>query len=219
MVTFCFFCPSSTCHVLWSHVPGFCEASRAVVSNSNTQRVRKNVNNLASFSFFLSPSCSVCYSGIYYDAHWSKPDFEQLGWEVGRCAREENVETAAFIWRLVGALSTSSANRLLRSSNLHLWGSKSATRWVNLVPRMQQTWRCTFLWFGRTVNGPGFLAASESPPTAAAPPLKLQVQHIEMTCDVTQKRCIPELCSVFLSLPRNGQISSRSSVPFLGLTF
>ena len=34
------------------------------------------------------------------------------------------------IWRLVGALSTSTANTLLSSSNLHFWASKSANRQV-----------------------------------------------------------------------------------------
>ena len=37
------------------------------------------------------------------------------------------------IWRLVGALSMSTANGLLSSSNLHFWASKSANLRVNLA--------------------------------------------------------------------------------------
>ena len=53
----------------------------------------------------------------------------------------------SFIWRLVGALSTSTANRLLNSSNLHFWASKSANRQVNSELRFSTN--CTWKHVGR----------------------------------------------------------------------
>ena len=76
------------------------------------------------------------------------------------------------IWRLVGALSMAIANRLLSSSNLHFWASKSANRRVNSAPSaLSFSANCALgntpveicsLMFGSTENGPSFLAASES---------------------------------------------------------
>ena len=37
----------------------------------------------------------------------------------------QNWSSVSSIWRLVGALSTSTANTLLSSSDLHFWASKS----------------------------------------------------------------------------------------------
>ena len=54
------------------------------------------------------------------------------------------------IWKLVGALSTSTANRLLSSSNLHFWASKSANRWVNSeLSALSFSTNCTWKHVGR----------------------------------------------------------------------
>ena len=51
------------------------------------------------------------------------------------------------IWRWVGALSTSTANILLSSSNLHFWASKSANRRVNSA--LSFSTNCTWKHVGR----------------------------------------------------------------------
>ena len=54
------------------------------------------------------------------------------------------------IWRLVGALSTSTAKRLLSISNLHFWDSKSANRQVNLaLSALSFSTNCTWKHVGR----------------------------------------------------------------------
>ena len=133
------------------------------------------------------------------------------------------------IWRLVGAFSTSTANGLLSSSNLHFWTSKSANCRVNSAQSMLSFFSklCTWEHGGRDLRFHG-LAAGEmaqvslqhlilpqaqfsfkSPHCSihvcddTPPPLKLQVQHIEMAREVTQKGqltqklLLPELCCVF----------------------
>ena len=56
----------------------------------------------------------------------------------------------SYIWRLVGVLSTSTANRLLSSSNLHFWASKSANRRVNSEQSgLSFSTNCTWKHVGR----------------------------------------------------------------------
>ena len=54
------------------------------------------------------------------------------------------------IWRLVGALSMSTANRLPSSSNLHFWASKSPNRRVNSeLSVLSFSTNCTWKHAGR----------------------------------------------------------------------
>ena len=54
------------------------------------------------------------------------------------------------IWRLVGALSASTENRLLSSSNLHFWATKSANRRVNSeLSALSFSTNCTWKHVGR----------------------------------------------------------------------
>ena len=132
------------------------------------------------------------------------------------------------IWRLVGAFSTSTANGLLSSSNLHFWTSKSANRRVNSPPSTLSFFSklCTWEHGGRDLRfnclAAGKMAqvslqhlilpkaqfSFKSPHCSVhvcgdtLPPLRLQVQCIEMARDVThkgqltQKCLLPELCCV-----------------------
>ena len=130
---------------------------------------------------------------------------------------------------MAGALSTSTANRLLSSTNLHL-GFKVGKSLGKLGAECAEFFSklCTWTRVGRNLLFNVFAARKmaqvslqhpslpqaqlgfKSPHRSVhvcddtATPLKLQVLHIEMAQDVsqkyqlTQKLFIPELCCVFL---------------------
>ena len=130
---------------------------------------------------------------------------------------------------VVGALSTLTANGLLSSLNQHFWASKSANCRVNSLLKCAEFFSklCTWKHLGRDLlfnilatrkmaqvslqqlSLPQVQLGFKSPHRSVhvcddtAPPLKLQVEHIEMAQDVlqkyqlTQKLFISELCCEF----------------------